>query len=98
MSTLKSLDQLITQMRLDGVNYEEAVKLFRRQFVVQVLKECRLNQCHAATALGLHRNTISRYMDELGIDLREVKHSLPTRLRRRGYTFTKAQLEGSCQQ
>jgi Fis family transcriptional regulator, factor for inversion stimulation protein len=38
-----------------------------------VLEENRGNQCKAARQLGMHRNTLSRTMQELKIDVRSVR-------------------------
>jgi Fis family transcriptional regulator, factor for inversion stimulation protein len=36
----------------------------------------RGNQCKAAEELGMHRNTLSRAMADLGLDLAEVRAGL----------------------
>ena len=72
----RELDSLVTQMHSSGVRYEEAVREFRKQYLREVLIANRGNQCKAAEELGMHRNTLSRAMSELGLDLTEVRAGL----------------------
>ena len=72
----RELDSLVTQMHSSGIPYEEAVREFKRQYLREVLVAHRGNQCKAAEELGMHRNTLSRAMAELGLDLSEVRTEL----------------------
>jgi Fis family transcriptional regulator, factor for inversion stimulation protein len=72
----RELDSLVTQMHSSGVPYEEAVREFKKQYLREVLVAHRGNQCKAAEELGMHRNTLSRAMSELGLDLAEVRTEL----------------------
>ena len=72
----RELDSLVTQMHSSGVRYEEAVREFKRQYLREVLVAHRGNQCKAAEELGMHRNTLSRAMADLGLDLAEVRAGL----------------------
>ena len=72
----RELDSLVTQMHSSGIRYEDAVKEFRRQYLREVLIAHRGNQCKAAEELGMHRNTLSRAMAELGLSLAEVRAGL----------------------
>lgn len=72
----RELDSLVTQMHSSGIRYEEAVREFRRQYLREVLIANRGNQCKAAEEMGMHRNTLSRAMAELGLSLAEVRASL----------------------
>jgi DNA-binding NtrC family response regulator len=67
------LDGLVTQMHSSGIRYEEAVREFKKHYLREVLVAHRGNQCKAATELGMHRNTLSRTMAELGLSLAEVR-------------------------
>ncbi len=49
---------------------------FKRQYLREVLLAHRGNQCKAAEEMGIHRNTLSRTMAELGLSLAEVRASL----------------------
>jgi DNA-binding NtrC family response regulator len=72
----RELDSLVTQMHSSGIRYEEAVREFKRQYLREVLEANRGNQCKAAEELGMHRNTLSRAMAELKLDLAEVRAGL----------------------
>ena len=72
----RELDSLVTQMHSSGVGYEEAVREFKKQYLREVLIAHRGNQCKAAEEMGMHRNTLSRTMAELGLELSEVRAGL----------------------
>ena len=72
----RELDSLVTQMHSSGIRYEDAVREFKRTFLREVLVANRGNQCKAADELGVHRNTLSRTMAELGLSLSEVRAGL----------------------
>ena len=72
----RELDNLVTQMHSSGMRYEDAVREFKKQFLREVLVANRGNQCKAAEELGMHRNTLSRAMAELDLDLAEVRATL----------------------
>jgi DNA-binding NtrC family response regulator len=70
------LEALVLQMYKNGILYEEAVREFKKRFILTVLHENNGNQCKAARELGMHRNTLSRTLAELKIDMRAVRASL----------------------
>jgi len=72
----RELDNLVTQMHSSGMRYEDAVREFKKQYLREVLVAHRGNQCKAAEELGMHRNTLSRIMADLGLDLGEVRAGL----------------------
>ena len=76
MDERRELDSLVTQMHSSGIPYEEADREFKRQYLREVLLKHRGNQCKAAEELGMHRNTLSRTMAELGLELAEVRTGL----------------------
>ena len=67
------LEALILQMYRSNILYSEAVREFKKRFIITVLEENRGNQCKAARQLGMHRNTLSRTMQELRIDVRPLR-------------------------
>jgi Fis family transcriptional regulator len=67
------LEALILQMYKSNILYSEAVREFKKRFIVTVLEENRGNQCRAARQLGMHRNTLSRTITELKIDVRQLR-------------------------
>ena len=67
------LEALVQQMYKSNILYCEAVREFKRRFIATVLEENKGNQCRAARQLGMHRNTLSRTISELRIDVRQFR-------------------------
>jgi DNA-binding NtrC family response regulator len=67
------LEALIQQMHKSGILYSEAVREFKKRFILTVLEHNGGNQCRAARELGMHRNTLSRTIAELKLDIRSVR-------------------------
>ena len=67
------LEALIMQMYKSGILYGEAVREFKKRFILTVLKENKGNQCKTARQLGMHRNTLSRTITELELDIRSLR-------------------------
>jgi DNA-binding NtrC family response regulator len=67
------LEALILQMYKSNILYAEAVREFKKRFILTVLLENKGNQCRAARELGMHRNTLSRTLSELKIDVRQLR-------------------------
>ncbi|HEY9136931.1 MAG TPA: helix-turn-helix domain-containing protein [Terriglobus sp.] len=72
----RELDALVAQMHLEGISYEEAVREFKRRYLLQVLINHRGNQCKSAEELGMHRNTLSRTLAELNMDTAQIRNGL----------------------
>jgi Fis family transcriptional regulator, factor for inversion stimulation protein len=72
----RELDTLVTQMHAGGITYDEAVREFKKRFLIEVLAHHRGNQCKAAKELGIHRNTLSRTIAELSIDPAQIRRAL----------------------
>ena len=68
------LEALVLAMYKGGILYSEAVREFKKRFIMSVLLENNGNQCRAARELGMHRNTLSRTIDELKIDVRALRN------------------------
>jgi DNA-binding NtrC family response regulator len=63
-------------MHSSGIPYEAAVREFKMQYLCEVLVAHQGNQCKAAEELGMHRNTLSRVMADLDLNLTEVRARL----------------------
>lgn len=82
------LEALIMQMYKSGILYSEAVREFKKKFILAVLQENKGNQCRAARQLEMHRNTLSRTIAELKIDVRQLRDGVkrpPRSARPMGY-------------
>ena len=62
------LEGLVSQMVDRGILFEEAVGEFEKRFIKRTLERADGNQCRAAKMLGIHRNTLSRKIDEYRLD------------------------------
>jgi Fis family transcriptional regulator len=69
----REMDSLVAQMYAGGITYTEAVREFKKRFLLEVLLAHRGNQCKAAKDLQVHRNTLSRMIAELEINPAEVR-------------------------
>lgn len=58
------LESLVDQMISRGILYEEAVREFEKRFILNVLLRNNHNLSKAATTLGIHRNTLSKRLEE----------------------------------
>jgi DNA-binding NtrC family response regulator len=67
------LESLVAQMYSSGILYSEGVREFKKKFILNVLQQNRGNQCKAARELGMHRNTLSRTIAELKLDVRQLR-------------------------
>lgn len=72
----RELDSLVTQMHSGGIHYDEAVREFKRRFIMEVLAHHRGNQCKAARELNMHRNTLRRTIAELKLDPEQIRNGL----------------------
>ncbi len=72
----RELDSLVIQMHSAGVSYSEAVRQFKRRYILEVLAQHKGNQCKAAEALGMHRNTLSRTLTELEMDPAQMRNGM----------------------
>ncbi len=64
------LDALINQMIEQGLHYEDAISEFQRRFIRKALEKNDGNRSKAAQMLGIHRNTLSRKIEENHVDHR----------------------------
>ena len=72
----RELDTLVTQMHSAGIPYAEAIRQFKKRYILEVLAHHKGNQCKAATELGMHRNTLSRTLAELDLDSAQIRKGM----------------------
>ena len=72
----RELDSLITQMHSAGISYADAVRQFKKRYILEVLAHHKGNQCKAAIELGMHRNTLSRTLAELDLDSVQIRKGM----------------------
>ncbi len=67
------LEALVAQMYESGILYSEATLEFKKRFIINVLRQNHGNQSKAARKLGMHRNTLSRTITQLKLDIRSLR-------------------------
>jgi Fis family transcriptional regulator, factor for inversion stimulation protein len=72
----RELDALITQMHSAGIPYADAMKQFKKRYILEVLAQHKGNQCKAASELGMHRNTLSRTLAELDMNTAQIRNGM----------------------
>jgi Fis family transcriptional regulator, factor for inversion stimulation protein len=72
----RELDSLVIQMHSAGVSYTDAVRQFKRRYILEVLAHHKGNQCKAAEELGMHRNTLSRTLAELDMNTAQIRNGV----------------------
>jgi len=72
----RELDGLIIQMHNAGISYAEALRQFKKRYILEVLAHHKGNQCKAAEELGMHRNTLSRTLAELDMDTAQIRNGM----------------------
>ena len=60
----EQIDRLISEMVTAGVFFQDAISEFEKKYIRKVLEDSGGNQSQAAKALGIHRNTLGRKMEE----------------------------------
>ena len=78
----RELQSLVTQMHSSGVSYTDALRQFKKRYLLEVLAQHKGNQCKAAEELGMHRNTLSRLLTELEMDSAQIRTGIRNGMRR----------------
>ena len=58
------MEQLIDRMISGGILFEEATEEFEKQFILKVMRQHNNNLSKAALTLGIHRNTLSKRIEQ----------------------------------
>ena len=61
------LEQLVGEMVDKGIRYEDAQREFEKRFITRVLRSATATSARPPTTLGIHRNTLTRKIQELKI-------------------------------
>lgn len=60
----QEMEQLIDRMISGGILFEEATQEFEKHFILKVMRQHNNNLSKAALALGIHRNTLSKRVEQ----------------------------------
>ncbi len=71
------MERLIAELVEGGVFFQDAVSEFEKRFIRKVLDVHRGNQSQSAKALGIHRNTLGRKMEEYKLASKNGAHRAP---------------------
>jgi len=69
------LSRLVTNMRSNHLTMREAVTALRKEWITATLSETHGNNCRAARSMGIHRNSLSRMSQVLGIDVNSIRQA-----------------------
>jgi len=72
-STGWSINRTVREMYALKTSYEDAIRAFQVRFIVNVLMACSCHLGKTAQELGIHRNTLTRTIRDLNIDLRQIR-------------------------
>jgi DNA-binding NtrC family response regulator len=64
------LERLVGEMVDKGIRYDDAQREFEKRFITRVLQSHDGNLGQSARTLGVHRNTLTRKIQELKIRTR----------------------------
>jgi DNA-binding NtrC family response regulator len=64
------LDRLVDEMVERGVQFDDAIHEFEKRFIARVLGCCDGSLIKTADTLGIHRNTLTRKMENYKIKKR----------------------------
>jgi len=76
------LDAVVLEMYRAGTPYADAVREFKRQFILTALRDSNWNESKAAPVLRMHRNTLRRVVREFNLDIRALRKSERRHVRR----------------
>jgi Fis family transcriptional regulator, factor for inversion stimulation protein len=63
----------IRDMRSSQSSYANALRAFQRRYIIEVLITNAFHLGRAALELGMHRNTLTRTIRDLDIDVRQIR-------------------------
>ena len=67
------IEALVLQMHRGGILYREALHEFKKAFVAAALKANSGNVSKTAPRLGMHRNSLTRTVSELELDVSSLR-------------------------
>lgn len=59
--------EFIQKLQADGITLAEAERAFAKEWLEIALEKHKYNQCRVASAEHIHRNTLARRLDYLGV-------------------------------
>ena len=75
-----AIHEFSVKLQADGITVAEAEQAFEKEWFILALEKYKYNQCKVADAERIHRNTLARRLDDLGV----TKQRPPKNMRPRG--------------
>jgi Fis family transcriptional regulator, factor for inversion stimulation protein len=93
---IRSLPELIRDIQSAGISYEDATRQFQERYILHTLAKHRGHIGKAAEELKMHRNTLSRMLSVLKVDVAKIRSDLrrPVVAARFNLLQSKQQIEG----
>jgi DNA-binding NtrC family response regulator len=70
------LRKIVRDLRTQNTPYQNAVRAFQERYIVEVLATHAYHLGRTAEELGIHRNTLTRAIRDLGIDVRGARRAI----------------------
>ena len=80
--TSAELDAVVLEIYRAGIPYADAVREFKKQFILTALRQASWNESKAAPVLRMHRNTLRRTLRQLNLDARALRKAERRQVRR----------------
>jgi DNA-binding NtrC family response regulator len=71
----KALQELVIILQSRGITMREAETAFKKEWLENQLWQHGGNYCQTAKSLGTHRNTLTRTVRQLGIDVTTIRQA-----------------------
>lgn len=71
----KALQELVIILQSTGITMHEAETAFKKEWLENQLWQHGGNYCRTARSMGTHRNTLSRTVQQLGIDVSAIRQA-----------------------
>lgn len=73
VSLKRSLPEVIRNIRSADIAYGDAIRQFQERYIMYILAKHRGHLGKTAIELGMHRNTLSRTLTELNLEIAKIR-------------------------
>jgi DNA-binding NtrC family response regulator len=71
----KAVQELVVILQATHLTLPEVLREFKKELIVHELWQTQGNFCRTAKSLGTHRNTLTRTVRQLGIDVSVIRQA-----------------------
>ena len=72
--------EMICNTRITEIPYAEAIRQFQRRYILHLLAKHRCHLGKSAEALNMHRNTLTRTLTALNLDIVKIRSDMRRRV------------------